>query len=85
MTTATATPLRSKALAVLREGRLSVVSARSTSALELTELVVRVRSSREGGPSYAVDYLDGVWDCTCRRPQPCAHVTAAQLVSGQRT
>lgn len=76
-------PLRAKALAVLREGRLTVVLARSPAgSVRPQELVCAVRSSRHGGPTYAVDLAGGVWSCTCDREQPCAHIAAAQLVAG---
>jgi hypothetical protein len=83
MTTSTASPLRSKALSVLREGRLTVLRADCVKQSHVVDQVIaRVRSSRQGGPAYAVDFLDGVWDCTCTRPAPCAHVAAVQLVTG---
>jgi hypothetical protein len=75
--------LRKKALAVLREGRLQLlhVTCRRT-AHDVDEVIARVRSSRDGGPAYAVDFLDGAWTCTCRDGGGCAHVAAAQLVTG---
>jgi hypothetical protein len=78
-----ATPLRPKALAVLREGRLTMlrVECRNT-AHEVDEVIARVQSSREGGPAYAVDLSFGQWTCTCRRDEPCAHIAAVQLVTG---
>lgn len=74
---------RRKALAVLREARLTLlhVTCRRT-AHEVDEVIARVRSSREGGPNYCVDLLDGVWTCTCRAGGDCAHVAAAQIVTG---
>jgi hypothetical protein len=75
--------LRKKALAVLREGRLHLlhVTCRRT-AHDVDEVIARVRSSRDGGPAYAVDFLDGTWTCTCRDGGGCAHVAAAQIVTG---
>ena len=74
--------LRSKALAVLREGRLTVLHARHHGhQLSPHEVVARVKSSR-GERVYAVDLLDGAWDCTCGNEAPCAHIAAAQLVAG---
>jgi hypothetical protein len=80
--TATATPLRAKALAVLRSGRLQVLKAQCNDSLDLVELVCRVRSSREGVHPYAVDYLDETWTCTCRLGAGCAHIAAARLIAG---
>jgi hypothetical protein len=75
--------LRPKALAVLREGRLQLlhVECRKT-AHDVDEVIARVRSSRDGGPAYAVDLLDGTWTCTCRDGGGCAHVHATQMVTG---
>lgn len=74
--------LRRSALAALRSGRVRVVFVRSTSDLQLTEVVAQVRSSREGGPRYAVDFTPAAgWSCTCNGAQECAHVHAAQLVT----
>lgn len=75
--------LRPKALAVLHTGRLTVLRADCRKdAHTVDEVIARVRSSREGGPAYAVDFLDGIWSCTCRAGGDCPHVAAAQLVTG---
>jgi SWIM zinc finger len=79
--------LRAKALAALRDGRVTVVHARSHSdRLVPHELIVRVASSRPDGATYVVDLLDdGTWTCTCRdgiAGEPCAHVAAVQLITG---
>lgn len=78
-----ATPLRSKALSVLREGRLQIrhTACRKYSHI-VDEVVARVLSSRTGGGAYAVDFLDGVWTCTCRQGTGCGHIAAAQLATG---
>lgn len=75
--------LRRKALAVLREGRLTILHAtcRKT-AHDVDEVIARVRSSRQGGPNYAIDFLDGTWTCTCRAGSDCPHIAAAQIVTG---
>jgi hypothetical protein len=75
--------LRRRALAVLREGRLTLlhVECRKT-AHDVDEVIARVRSSRDGGPAYAVDLLDSTWSCTCRDGGGCAHVLAVRLVTG---
>ena len=80
-------PLRGRALAILREGRLTVVYARTSrdGGAVPDQLIVAVRSSRDGGGTYAIDFLDGVWTCTCRdgaQNRPCAHMEAARLVTG---
>jgi hypothetical protein len=78
--------LRRKALAVLREARLTILHAECRkTAQDVDEVIARVRSSREGGPSYCVDFLDGVWTCTCRDGGGCAHVAAVQIVTGHAT
>lgn len=75
--------LRRKALAVLREGRLTVVLSRCPDgSTRPHELVAAVRSSRDGGPTYAVDLRECVWSCTCGTTERCAHIAAAQLVAG---
>lgn len=73
--------LRTRALAVLREGRCQVLVAKWDGHSPTADTVVfRVFSSREGRRPYAVDFLDGVWSCTCGK-EPCAHVAAAQLIT----
>lgn len=73
---------RLKALTVIREGRLTMLhtECRKT-AHDVDEVIAKVISSREGGPVYCVDFLGGVWTCTCS-VDDCAHVGAAQLVTG---
>ncbi len=74
---------RRKALSILREGRLTVVLARSDMAkLVPYEVVAQVRGYRG---TYAVDLHGGEWGCTCRDEQPCGHVAAAGLVTGAAT
>lgn len=77
-------PLRPKALAVLREARLTVLHARADDAHRVLEALVQVKSSRQGGPTYAVDLTFGQWSCTCvgSRTRRCAHETAARMVTG---
>lgn len=74
--------LRPKALSVLRSGRLTVLRAVCTSDHTVTDVTAAVRSSREGGPTYAVDCDAGQWTCTCRLTTGCAHIAAVQLVTG---
>lgn len=77
-----ATTLRAKALAVLRTGRLSVISAKAEPGNVVVDVTAAVQSSRIGGLTYAVDYSFGSWSCTCREQYGCAHIAAAQLVTG---
>lgn len=79
------TPQRAKALAVLREGRLTVLRAECRkTAHEVDEVIARVQSSRQGGPAYAVDLSFGQWTCTCRdgADGTCPHASAVKLVTG---
>jgi len=75
--------VRRKALAVLREGRVKVLVARShPDTLAVHTAIVQVHGSRG---VYVVDLNDGVWTCTCTRGMAgvrCGHVLAAQLVTG---
>jgi hypothetical protein len=73
-------PLRRKSLAILREGRLNVLYRRMSP--DTDTIVVAVQSSREGGPTYAIDLVLDEWTCTCRERTGCAHIGAAQLVTG---
>jgi len=79
----TADPQRSKALAVIREGRLTLlhVACRQV-AHEVDEVIARVQSSRQGGPAYAVDLAGMQWSCTCRAGRGCPHIVAVRLVTG---
>lgn len=75
---------RRSALAALRSGRVTVLHAECRkTAHDVDEVIARVRSSRDGGPTYAVDLLDETWTCTCRDGGgSCGHVHAVQLVTG---
>ena len=76
-------PLRRKALAIIREGRLTVLMVTSGSDALVVDVVAQVLSSRPGVSPYAVDLLsDGAWVCTCRADGVCPHIRAAQLVTG---
>lgn len=75
--------LRRRALAILRESRCTVLHATCRKVAHIVdEVIARVQSSREGGPAYCVDLLDGLWTCTCRAGGDCPHVTAVQMVTG---
>ena len=77
-------PLRRKALAIIREGRLKVLRAECRRVSHIVDAaMIRVLSSRPGVPAYIVDLLDGSqWVCTCRDSAVCPHIRAAQLVTG---
>lgn len=78
-------PMRSKALACLREGRVTVLGVKLDAAWHPVAVVARVRSSRDQHP-YRVLLRMGMWSCDCRdgqHDQPCAHVAAVQLVTTQ--
>jgi uncharacterized Zn finger protein len=75
--------LRRKALAVLREGRLTVLNAQAS--WNVHTVIARVQSSRVGGPAYAIDLAGGNWTCTCSKGSDCAHIAATQLVTGHGT
>ncbi len=81
--TTTANPVRTKALAAIRERRVTVVHAvcRKT-AHDVDEVIARVVSSQDNGPVYVVDLLDATWTCTCPDAGDCVHVAAVQLVTG---
>lgn len=73
---------RRKALACLREGRVTVLEAGHVHFGRPTRVTAAVRSSRDGGPTYAVDLVGSAWACTCRAGHPCAHSLAVALVTG---
>lgn len=73
---------RRKALTILREGRCTVLVARSDEQLQVTAAVVRVQGNRG---VYVVDLRAGAWTCTCDRSFAgvrCGHIVAAQLITG---
>ena len=81
-------PLRRKALAIIREGRLTVLGAacrlgRSGEKDAVVDtLTVRVQSLRFGFNPYIVDLLYGRWTCTCIAVGLCKHIRASQLITG---
>lgn len=79
----TADPLRSKALAVLREARCTVLRVRVDDVWRPVAVLARVRSSR-GRQFYRVQLTKEGWSCTCAagtRDEPCAHIAAVMLVT----
>lgn len=76
-------PLRAKALACLREGRVNLLRVLPDTHWKPVVVVARVRSSRDQHP-YRVWFKNARWSCTCRdglRKEHCAHVAAVQLVT----
>ena len=80
--------LRRKALAIIREERLTILVAKCHGDLHVADVVTaRVQSSRLGNGRllHAVDFNllgNGRWTCTCRADGVCPHIWAAQLVTG---
>ena len=78
-----ADPVRAKALAILREQRLTLLHVACRKLADVPdEAIGRVQSSREGGATYAIDMFDGAFTCTCKHGGDCAHALAVQLVVG---
>ena len=76
-------PLLRKALTILREGRLTVLTAKHTDDGWVDGVAARVKSSRPNVGPYVVDLLwSGKWVCTCRATEVCPHIAAAQIVTG---
>ncbi len=78
--------LRPRVLGYLRDGAVSVFHARSPrDGTPPHEVIARVQGHNG---KYIVDFLDGSWSCTCREWSPdsgCAHIAAAQLVTGHES
>lgn len=75
-------PLRSKALACLREGRVTVLAIQRDGDVP-DRVLARVRSSRDDY-MYRVEFRAGAWTCGCRnglRDETCGHVEAVRLVT----
>ncbi|MCU1677684.1 MAG: hypothetical protein JWM93_2442 [Frankiales bacterium] len=72
--------VRRRALACLREGRVTVdfVGAHGE------RVIARVKSSRHDG-SYVVDSwpreTGKAWECTCRAGRGCPHIAAVRIVT----
>ena len=79
--------LRSRALAYLRSGAVTIGAARRPAPAERPEFV----SARVVGhhAAYLVRLQRGAWTCSCQSVfsdgQTCAHVAAVQLVTGHAT
>ena len=76
--------LRRKALAILREERLTIIMVECHSDRNAVDTVIaQVKSSRSSGGLYRVDLLENKqWTCTCRADAVCPHIRAAQIVTG---
>lgn len=78
-----ADPVRTKALACLREGRTTVLRVGVDDAWRPVLVVATVRSSRDRHV-YRVQLRDGSWSCTCAaglRGEACPHAAAVALVT----
>lgn len=80
------TDVRTKSLAYLRDGKVTIGSARLPRIADpdRPEFVqARVVGHQA---TYRVHLLDGVWSCSCASVwsdcEPCAHLAAVQLVTG---
>lgn len=79
----TTDPMRPRALAALRSGRVTVLGVKLDAAWRPVTVIARVKSSRDNH-RYRVRYLAGQWSCDCRDGQhgiPCAHTAAVALVT----
>lgn len=78
-------PIRTRALACLREGRVTVLGVKLDAAWRPVAVVARVRSSRDGH-QYRVMLRAGTWTCDCRdgmRNNTCPHAAAVALVTAK--
>ena len=76
-------PLRSKALACLREGRVTVLGVKLDEKWRPVSVVARVLSSRDRHP-YRVRIEQGKTSCNCRdgmNGDRCPHGVAVALVT----
>lgn len=76
-------PMRSKALACLRELRVNILRVRVGDDWRPEAVFARVRSS-QGRHHYRVQFRDGQWTCTCTagvRSESCPHALAVQFVT----
>jgi hypothetical protein len=82
------TDVRAQALSCLRDGRVQIVHARCIKVAggPPDEVIAKVASARpDSNRVYVVDHMDGLWTCTCRLLEGCAHIAAVQLVTGHRS
>jgi len=75
--------LRSRALSALRDGRVTILHARTRRTDRTPCELVAVVQGFTG--KHVVDYDKGAWTCNCDNPPPCAHVAAVALVTGHES
>lgn len=76
----TAEEARSKALAVLRDGRLRILTVKTDAGGHLLFCDAIVYGHRG---EHFVTFVGGTWQCSCpdsRTAPPCPHVFAAEMV-----
>lgn len=73
--------VRAYALRAVREGRVSIVHARSVPGSAAPHEVIGRVEGHMG--VYRVGFRSGTWSCTCGVEQPCGHRTAVALVTGR--
>lgn len=76
-------PLRPRALACLREGRVTILGVKLDAAWRPVRVVARVRSSRDRF-AYRVQLRVSRWECNCaagQKNEPCAHTLAVSMVT----
>ena len=71
---------RSKALAIVREGRLRITTVCWPTGHARALYVEAEVIGRRGRHQVGLDREQ--WTCSCPDPSPCAHKTAAALVTG---
>lgn len=72
--------VRVYALRALREGRVSIIHARSIPGRAAPHEVIGRVQGHMG--VYRVGLRAGTWSCTCGVEQPCGHRVAVALVTG---
>lgn len=85
---ATSDPVRARALAALREGRVTVLGVKLDEQWRPVHVLATVRSSRENVRPHRVRFVAGRWSCTCPEStvadgvtRSCPHSAAVALVT----
>lgn len=81
---AAADPVRTRALACLREGRVRVIGVNNDEQWRPVQVIATVRSSREHVGAYRIRFSAGRWSCTCDGVVDgllCPHASAVALVT----
>jgi hypothetical protein len=79
-----ADPVRAKALACLREARVTVMAVKLSAEWRPVLVMARVKSSRDNVRPYRVRFSAGQWTCTCDSrvsDGACPHIHAVSLVT----